>query len=129
MGKTSELTFQLKNYNQSDKIEVAAVDSNGNLISKADNFTLPKEQSNTKTNNDASSITYNFSDSHNKTYTDSPIVTNSPNYTGTVSGNSTVINMGSIYNASGKAKVTNNIDVDGKKYSQELENDDDSDDA
>lgn len=129
VGKTSELTFQLKNYNQSDKIEVAAVDSNGNLISKADNFTLPKEQSNTKTNNDASSITYNFSDSHNKTYTDSPIVTNSPNYTGTVSGNSTVINMGSIYNASGKAKVTNNIDVDGNKYSQELENDDGSDGA
>ena len=40
-----------------------------------------------------------------------------------------MINMGSIYNASGKAKVTNNTDVDGNKYSQELENDDGSDDA
>jgi len=129
VGKTSELSFKLKNYNESDKVEVAAVDSQGNLLSKADNFTLPKEKSDTPIDTKAGSISYNITDSHNKTYTNSPIVTNSPNYTGTVSDNAIVINMGSIYNASGKAKITNNLNLDGKKCSQELENDDASDDA
>lgn len=37
--------------------------------------------------------------------------------------------MGSIYNASGKSKVTSNVEVDGKKYSQELESSENADDA
>lgn len=141
VGKTQELTFQLDNYNKSDKVEVAAIDSKGNLLSKADNFTLSQNNSPINKNGNAEkpsgNMDHNSTDSHNTTYTDShdttysnsPIVTNSPNYTGTVSGNSTVINMGSIYNASGKSKITNNVDVDGKKYSQELESGENADDA
>ena len=133
VGETTKLSFYLKDYIETDKVEVVAIDLNGDLLSKVDNFTLPKTNTNadenTNSNSAASNITYNFTDSHNKTYTNSPVVTNSPNYIGTVSGNSTVINMGSIYNASGKAKVTNNVDIDGSKYSQKLESGEASDDA
>lgn len=129
-GETTDLTYVINNYKESDKIEVAAVDMSGNLLYKADSSVfINKPDSNNQDNKNGSTYTYNYTDSHNQAYTNSPVVTNSPNYTGYVSDNSIVINMGSIYNASGKSKVTNNVDIDGKKYSQQLEEDDGSDSA
>lgn len=121
INTTSNLNISIDNLStikDDSKIEIVALTSDKQYISKyviygSDIKAADKndEQDQSSSTSGNSSTSYTTTDSHNITYTNSPSITYSPYYIGSVGDNSTIINMGSIYGNAQGTTVTSTYTV------------------